>query len=211
MSSSDLDDMAVAASALGEDLDDVVVLPGNGEHVPLLAATSTSAPSGYDAVEPCSVAATASPSAKDKKAKDKDKDKDKDKKIKSGQKMVADALKTEMAAERTFFKWLWTGLHTGAIGTFIFVTFDNNKDDPYRIAVVAFAWFVAFGLVLYGLYAYNRRRTALREGRLEVMPLATREYGPCIVVVAIGLVVGSGLLYAVFSGNPPQHGKFAGV
>lgn len=139
----------------------------------------------------------------------------KDKKGKSGQKLVSDALKTDMAAERTFFKWLWTGLHTGAIGTFIFVTFDTDKSDPYRLAVVGFAWIVAFSLVLYGLYAYNRRRTALREGRIEILPPVTREYGPYIVVVAVLLVVLSGLLYAVLSGSSPHKGSksqaFGGV
>lgn len=128
----------------------------------------------------------------------------KKKKGKSGQKLVADALKTDMAAERTFFKWLWTGLHTGAIGTFIFVTFDDDKGDPYRLWVVGFAWFVAFALVLFGLYCYNRRRAALRSGALDDLPIYTRDYGPYIVVAAIVLVVGSGFLYALFSGANPR-------
>lgn len=133
--------------------------------------------------------------------------KDKQKKEKSGQKLVSDALKTDMASERTFFKWLWTGLHTGAIGTFIFVTFDSDKEDPYRLAVVAFAWSIAFALVLYGLFAYHRRRRALREGRLDLLPEITREWGPCIVVVALALVIMSGFLYAIFSGVPPHKGS----
>lgn len=133
--------------------------------------------------------------------------KDKQKKEKSGQKLVSDALKTDMASERTFFKWLWTGLHTGAIGTFIFVTFDSDKEDPYRLAVVGFAWTIAFGLVLYGLFAYRRRRRALREGRLDLLPEFTREHGPCLVVICLGLVIGSGFLYAIFSGVPPHKGS----
>lgn len=133
--------------------------------------------------------------------------KDKQKKEKSGQKLVSDALKTDMAAERTFFKWLWTGLHTGAIGTFIFITFDSDKDDPYRLAVVAFAWSIAFALVLYGLFAYHRRRRALREGRLDLLPEITREHGPCIVVIALALVLGSSFMYAIFSGVPPHKGS----
>jgi uncharacterized membrane protein YidH (DUF202 family) len=170
------------------------------ESAPLLGATQE--PATYDAIEPA-------PSKKSKKDKDKDKDKDKGK---SGQKIVADALKTDMAAERTFFKWLWTGLHVGAIGTFIFVTFDNDKQDPYRFLVVAFSWGIAFGLVLYGLFAYNRRRVALREGRIEILPAVTRDYGPCIVVTAVALVVLAGFAYALFSGAHAKEGsKFAGL
>lgn len=151
---------------------------------PLLAGGGGAAPEGYAAVK-----------------------KEKQKKEKSGQKLVSDALKTDMASERTFFKWLWTGLHTGAIGTFIFVTFDSDKEDPYRLAVVAFAWSIAFALVLYGLFAYHRRRRALREGRLDLLPEITREYGPCIVVIALALVIGAGFLYAIFSGVPPHKGS----
>jgi uncharacterized membrane protein YidH (DUF202 family) len=204
MSSSDLDEFGDNfASDL--DLSDVVVAQPDDETTGLLSSHNgvSYVPTGsYDAISPSRLQADPNdadtPKTKKKKIKEKDK-------IKSGQKIVADALKTDMAAERTFFKWLWTGLHTGAIGTFIFVTFDNDKRDPYRVAVVAFAWVVAFSLVLYGLYAYNRRRKALREGRIEVIPHATREFGPCIVVIAIGTVVASGLLYAVFSGNPPHN------
>jgi len=133
----------------------------------------------------------------------------KSKKEKNPQKKVADLLKTDMAAERTFFKWLWTGLHTGAIGSFIFVTFDSDKSDPMRLFVVAFAWIVAFMLVLYGLFAYYRRREALRTGRIECIPNVTREHSPVIVVVALGLVVGAGLLYAAFTNSSPHKGKTA--
>jgi uncharacterized membrane protein YidH (DUF202 family) len=219
MSSSDLDDEIVALNSaeqmeqggvgLGGPLGDGAangggVASGDGrgggdaESAPLLGAQ---APTTYDAVTPVGGAAPSGKKAK----KDKDKGK-------SGQKLVADALKTDMAAERTFFKWLWTGLHVGAIGTFIFVTFDNDEQDPYRFAVVFFAWAVAFGLVLYGLFAYSRRRAALREGRMEVLPWITREYGPCIVVAAVALVVFSGLAYALFSGaHAKGTSKFHGL
>jgi uncharacterized membrane protein YidH (DUF202 family) len=168
--------------------------PDHTETAPLLGA-QTQTQQSYDAVSPA-------PPKKSKKDKDKGK---------TGQKLVADALKTDMAAERTFFKWLWTGLHVGAIGTFIFVTFDTNKEDPYRLLVVSFAWSVAFGLVLYGLFTYNRRREALRQGRMEVLPWITREYGPCIVVAAVALVVCSGLAYAVFSGASAKESSKSGA
>ena len=132
---------------------------------------------------------------------DADAESDAPKKKKKGkktpQKEVADALKTDMAAERTFFKWLWTGLHTGAIGSFIFVTFDTDKSDPKRLVVVGFAWVVAFMLVLYGTMVYYRRRRALRSGRLEDVPRFTREHSPLVVVVALALVVGAAMTYAM--------------
>lgn len=131
----------------------------------------------------------------------------KGKKGKNGQKVVADALKTDMAAERTFFKWLWTGLHTGAIGSFIFITFDGNKEDPMRMVVVGFSWIVALALVLYGTFAYYRRRRALRTGRLEDIPEWSREHSPLIVVLALALVVGVALGYALYSGDSRAVGS----
>lgn len=134
------------------------------------------------------------------------------KKGKSGHKFVSEAVKTDMAAERTFFKWLWAGVHIGAIGTVISVTLGTDNHDPYRQAFVTFAWSVAFGLVLYGLFAYNRRRRALREGRLALLPEVTREWGPYIVVFALALVVGSGLLCATFTNDgQPQSGTHSGL
>lgn len=129
----------------------------------------------------------------------------KKKKEKSGQKLVADALKIDMAAERTFFKWLWTGLHTGAIGTFIFVTFDDDASSTARFYVVGFAWTVAFALVLFGLFSYNRRRRALRLGQMDEIPLLARDYGPYIVVSALLAVVLSGFGYALWSGATPRE------
>lgn len=123
-------------------------------------------------------------------------DKDKGKAKKKEQKAVSDALKTDMAAERTFFKWLWTGLHTGAIGSFIFVAFDGDKNDPTRLIVVGFSWVVALALVLYGAFAFYRRRQALRTGDLSVIPTFTREHSPLIVVTALALVIGTALVYA---------------
>lgn len=217
MSSSDLDNFLPENTVNENDLNEVAVHLGQGDSAALLDGRVQTA---YDSITPASLgnAENSEKSEKGDKADKGDKSEKgdkKDKKIKSGQKVVSDALKTDMAAERTFFKWLWTGLHTGAIGTFIFVTFDTDKSDPYRIGVVAFAWIVAFALVLYGLYAYNRRRTALREGRIEILPPITREYGPLIVVVAIFLVVVSGLLYAILSGAAVHRGNkaqaFSGV
>lgn len=127
------------------------------------------------------------------------------KKGKSAHKIVADALKTDMAAERTFFKWLWTGLHTGAIGSFIFVTFDVDKSDPMRVVIVGFSWFVALLLVFYGVFAYYRRRYALRTGNLDHVPSFTREHSPLVVVFALLLVVGVTMSYALMSGGDAKQ------
>lgn len=132
-------------------------------------------------------------------------DKPKKKKEKSPQKQVADVLKTDMAAERTFFKWLWTGLHTGAIGSFIFVTFDIDKGDPMRVVVVGFSWFIALLLVLYGTFAYYRRRHALRTGNLDHVPSFTREHSPLVVVSALLLVVGVTMTYAMMQDGRKQN------
>lgn len=152
-------------------------------------ALSTLAQNGYGAAD--------QPEDKDV-AEKKDKEKKGKKKEKSPQKQVADLLKTDMAAERTFFKWLWTGLHTGAIGSFIFVAFDTNKKDPLRLWVVGFAWLVAFCLVLYGTFAYYRRREALRTGDIGRIPNFTREHSPLVVVVSLAVVVGVSLAYALW-------------
>ncbi|CAN8072511.1 unnamed protein product [Agarophyton chilense] len=129
-------------------------------------------------------------------------------KQKSPQKQVADLLKTDMAAERTFFKWLWTGLHTGAIGSFIFVMFDIDKKDPLRIVVVGFSWIIALLLVLYGTFAYYKRRHALRTGEIEHVPAFTREHSPLVVVTALLLVVGVTMAYALVRGG---HSEVSGV
>lgn len=123
---------------------------------------------------------------------------------KSGVKEVSDALKTDMAAERTFFKWLWTGLHTGAIGSFIFIAFDGDKNDPMRLVVVGVSWLVALVLVLYGTFAYYRRRYALRIGNINVIPRFTREHSPLVVLTALVIVIGSALGYAYTSDFRPN-------
>eukprot|EP00177_Eucheuma_denticulatum_P001326 GFKZ01002406.1.p1 GENE.GFKZ01002406.1~~GFKZ01002406.1.p1 ORF type:complete len:250 (+),score=46.61 GFKZ01002406.1:539-1288(+) len=180
----------------GVQLDSVrVVANGDEEADEITPVVRDVQPNGYGATD--SVASAGGGGKKDKGKKDKGK---------SGEKKVADALKTDMAAERTFFKWLWTGLHTGAIGSFIFVTFDGNKEDPMRLVVVGFSWMVALGLVLYGTFAYYRRRRALRRGSLEEIPEWTREHSPLVVVLALVSVVGVALGYAVLGGDAVAAG-----
>lgn len=189
-----------------EDHEVATLASPTGASTPLLEAGAAPAES-YDAITPAGDVETGDGAAASAGAEGAEAGAPKKKKEKSGQKIVSDLLKTDMAAERTFFKWLWTGLHTGAIGTFIFVTFDDGEGGFSRVAVVSFAWLIAFGLVLFGLYAYNRRRAALREGRIDMLPALTREYGPYVVVLALVLVVGSGLVFAMFSGAELRKGR----
>lgn len=126
---------------------------------------------------------------------------------KKAKKAVSDMLKTEMASERTFFKWFRTGLQIGAIGTFVFIALDKGEDTPWRFAVVAFAWLVGLLLVLHGVYSYYQRRAAIRRGDPEVAPDCLREHSPLLVVAALVLVVGAGLVYALVTGRSPSTGR----
>lgn len=50
-----------------------------------------------------------------------------------------DDIKTHMSNERTFFKWVWSALRLGSIGTFVLAFFDSKR-DPYRLPLVAGCW-----------------------------------------------------------------------
>lgn len=116
-------------------------------------------------------------------------------------KELADLLKIDMASERTFFKWLRTGMQIGAIGTFVFVALDHKQGSPWGIATVAFAWLVGFALVLYGLWSYYGRRAAMRSGDISHVPEFMREHAPLLVVLSLVAVVVAGLAYAAFMGD----------
>lgn len=146
----------------------------------------------------------------DKGDKEKEKKK-KAKKEKAEAKSVSDALKIDMAAERTFFKWLWTGLHAGAIGSFIFVTFDVGKHAESRLVVVGFSWIVALLLVIYGTVAYYQRRRALRMGNIEEVSGFMREHSPLVVLLALTAVVGLALGYAIWTNRDFQGDNAAGL
>lgn len=121
--------------------------------------------------------------------------------VRKTRKAITDALKLDMASERTFFKWLRTGMQVGAIGTFVFIAVDRHVRSPWGVATVAFAWSVGLALVLFGLCSYYSRRTALRTDTTECIPLFVREHSPAFVVVALVSVVTAGLAYAIFVGG----------
>jgi uncharacterized membrane protein YidH (DUF202 family) len=116
-----------------------------------------------------------------------------------------DDLKTHMANERTFFKWLFTGFHIGAMGTFIlsFYSDDSGQPGTGKILLCLAIWMVALVYVMYGLINFYRRRRALRQG------LGKEEWdsgaGPAYVVAGLVLVIGSVLVYSLVTGAAPRR------
>jgi uncharacterized membrane protein YidH (DUF202 family) len=151
--------------------------------------------------------------AKKKKKKSKRKERDVDDieaypydTIESARKPVkGDDLKTHMANERTFFKWLFTGFHIGAMGTFIlsFYSDDSGRPGTGKILLCLAIWMVALVYVMYGLINFYRRRRALRQG------LGKEEWdsgaGPAYVVAGLVLVIGSVLVYSLVTGQAPRR------
>ncbi|KAK4530799.1 hypothetical protein CCYA_CCYA05G1656 [Cyanidiococcus yangmingshanensis] len=116
-----------------------------------------------------------------------------------------DDLKTHMANERTFFKWLFTGFHIGAMGTFIlsFYSDDSGRPGTGKILLCLAIWMVALVYIMYGLINFYRRRRALRQG------LSKEEWdsgaGPAYVVAGLVLVIGSVLVYSLVTGQAPRR------
>jgi uncharacterized membrane protein YidH (DUF202 family) len=121
------------------------------------------------------------------------------KKEEQGKKKKDDDLKTHMANERTFFKWLFTGFHIGAMGTFILAFFSESR-DPFKLLLVIFCWLIALSFVFYGLYNYYRRRRALRLGLKESTEWDA-PHGPAFVVAGLVLVIASVIIYAIYTGT----------
>jgi uncharacterized membrane protein YidH (DUF202 family) len=74
-------------------------------------------------------------------------------------------MKNHMANERTFFKYLFTGLHIGSIGTLVLTFFPN--DDIHKLYLVIMIWLVAFLFMFWGLYGYYRRKNLMEAGKLN--------------------------------------------
>lgn len=103
-------------------------------------------------------------------------------------------MKSHMANERTFFKYLFTGLHIGSIGTLVLTFFPNNDVD--KLYLVASIWCIAFGFMFWGLYGYYRRKSLMENGKFsqgdEISP-HTPLLISSIFVMVILLVIGYGL------------------
>lgn len=81
-----------------------------------------------------------------------------------------DTIKTGLQIERTWFKWLFTGLHIGSYGTWVIKFFAAN--DGTTLFIVIASWIVAFGVILFGLEIYyNRRRFGIHVNIPPLFPL----------------------------------------
>ncbi|GAB0493594.1 hypothetical protein MMPV_004879 [Pyropia vietnamensis] len=76
-------------------------------------------------------------------------------------KAIKDYMKTSLSSERTFFKWVWTGLNLGALGMFSLAFFEDTTPFPYRLLLTGTAWAAGLLTALYGLRQFHRRRRAL--------------------------------------------------
>uniref|UniRef100_A0A7S0ZB64 DUF202 domain-containing protein n=1 Tax=Timspurckia oligopyrenoides TaxID=708627 RepID=A0A7S0ZB64_9RHOD len=72
-------------------------------------------------------------------------------------------LKTNMGNERTFFKWMFTGLHVGTSSTWILKFF--SEPGRFEVWMILIVWIIAFCVVAYGLVGYYRRREAIQMGK----------------------------------------------
>lgn len=102
---------------------------------------------------------------------------------------------------------MYAGLQFGALGTFIFVSFDDSG-FPWRLLMVFGCWILGFLAACYGLVQYHRRRQALSSddpdpGRWE-SPRA-----PFVLVALFFLVVLTILTYAVATRQ--HHRQIRGV
>jgi len=136
----------------------------------------------------------------EKKKKEKEKEKEKDEK-KKGPK--DDDIKTHMANERTFFKWLFFGFHIGAMGTFVLTFFSANT--PGRVYMVAGVWVIAFFFVYYGLFRYFARRRALRLGLTSPTDWDDPA-GPALMAGAMFLIVIAIVIFAILTDSVPTKG-----
>mmetsp|Transcript_9808 Transcript_9808/g.20627 ORF Transcript_9808/g.20627 Transcript_9808/m.20627 type:complete len:177 (+) Transcript_9808:81-611(+) len=104
-------------------------------------------------------------------------------------------LKTNMGNERTFFKWLFTGLHVGTASTWVLKFFAEPSSSQLWIALGA--WLVAFAIIGYGLIGFYRRRVAIFQGK----SVAHAENPVAVVLVALAstFTMGGIIVYSVFS------------
>lgn len=93
-------------------------------------------------------------------------------------------MKNHMANERTFFKYLFTGLHIGSIGTLVLTFFPN--DDIHKLYLVIIIWLIAFFFMFWGLYGYYKRKNLMEMGKLQ----DTTEISPHTPLLISSIFVG---------------------
>ncbi|GAB0488909.1 hypothetical protein MMPV_000122 [Pyropia vietnamensis] len=113
------------------------------------------------------------------------------------QKKIKDYMKTALSSERTFFKWIWTALNLGALGTFA-LAFFHDDGFPYRLILVAIAWVMGLFFAIYGLRQFHRRRKALLSVTDDPETWESPQ-APAIVVAAFVLMLLSIIAYAIAS------------
>lgn len=113
-------------------------------------------------------------------------------------KAIKDYMKTSLSSERTFFKWVWTGLNLGALGMFSLAFFEDHTAFPFRLLLTAVAWAAGLVCALYGLRQFHRRRRALLTANDD--PTAWESpSAPAVVVAVFAGMIALMVLYAVVS------------
>jgi len=110
-----------------------------------------------------------------------------------------DEIKSGLQAERTWFKWLFTGLQIGGFGTWLLKFF--SYDGPETLIILIFSWVCALMVVLHGLSKFYSRRRAIKSGTKDTDEFDS-PYSVAFVVVVATIVVGGTVVYTVIKEAP---------
>ncbi len=109
-------------------------------------------------------------------------------------------MKNHMANERTFFKYLFTGLHIGGIGTLVLTFFAN--EDIHKLYLVIAIWCIAFGFMGWGLYNYYHRKALMESGHYRETQMLN-PHTPALISGIFIFVIMLVLFYAMWSHQFP--------
>eukprot|EP00189_Rhodosorus_marinus_P011391 CAMPEP_0184742092 /NCGR_PEP_ID=MMETSP0315-20130426/5119_1 /TAXON_ID=101924 /ORGANISM="Rhodosorus marinus, Strain UTEX LB 2760" /LENGTH=151 /DNA_ID=CAMNT_0027212787 /DNA_START=74 /DNA_END=529 /DNA_ORIENTATION=- len=110
-----------------------------------------------------------------------------------------DEIKSGLQAERTWFKWLFTGLQIGGFGTWLLKFFSTNSSET--LILLTFSWVLALMVVLHGLSKFYSRRRAIKSGTKDTDEFDSPR-SVAFVVVAATIVVGGSVVYTVIKEAP---------
>ncbi len=113
-------------------------------------------------------------------------------------------MKNHMANERTFFKYLFTGLHIGGIGTLVLSFFQST--DLQKLYLVLFIWIIAFSFMFWGLYSYYKRKYLMEKGHFKEIQLLN-PHTPIIITAIFIFVIAMVIAYAITSDQIPDKGR----